>query len=279
MPIHDQSYRRYAGPRLSPARAWRVVAATGLRSLLRKKLFMAVMLFSWAQFVIRSVMIYVSATVPQMDVLAASTETFRSFFEQQGLFVFVVTVYAGAGLIATDRRVHALQIYLAKPLTRTEYIAGKFAILLVVLLAVTWLPAMLLLVVQVMFAGSLDFLSQNLFVIPAITCYGLLYASTASLAMLALSSLSTSARYAGVLYAGALLFTQAMFDVFRGATGSTALSWVSFGANLSQVGDIIFQMSPRYETPWVVSLIVIVSVIAASLWVLERRVRGVEVVA
>ena len=138
---------------------------------------------------------------------------------------------------------------------------------------------MLLLVVQVMFAGSLDFLSQNLFVIPAITCYGVLYASTASLAMLALSSLSTSARFAGVLYAGALLFTQAMFDVFRGATGSTALSWVSFRANLSQVGDIIFQMSPRYDTPWVVSLTVIACVIAASLWVLERRVRAVEVVA
>ena len=240
---------------------------------------MVVMLFSWAQFVGRSVMIYGSATVPQMDVLAPSAETFRSFFELQGLFVFVMTVYVGAGLIATDRRVHALQIYLAKPLTRTEYIAGKFAILLVVLLAVTWLPAMLLLVVQVMFAGSLDFLSQNLFVIPAITCYGVLYASTASLAMLALSSLSTSARFAGVLYAGALLFTQAMFDVFRGATGSTALSWVSFRANLSQVGDIIFQMSPRYDTPWVVSLAVIGCVIAASLWVLERRVRAVEVVA
>ena len=279
MPIHDQTYRRYTGTRLSRGRAWKVVAATGLRALLRKKLFLVVMLFSWAQFVIRSVMMYLSATVPQMDALAPSAETFRSFFEQQGLFVFVMTVYVGAGLIATDRRVHALQIYLAKPLTRTEYIGGKFAILFVVLLAVTWLPAMLLLVVQVMFAGSLDFLRQNLVVIPAVTCYGVLYASTASLAMLALSSLSTSARFAGVLYAGVLLFTQAIFNVFRGATGSTALSWVSVRASLSQVGDVIFQMSPRYDTPWVVSLTVVVSVVAASVLVLERRVRGVEVVA
>ncbi len=279
MPIHDQSYRRYAGPRVPPGSAWRVIAATGLRALLRKRLFLVVLLFSWAQFVVRSVMIYVSATVPQMDVLAPTVETFRSFFEQQGLFVFIMTVYVGAGLIATDRRVHALQIYLAKPLTRVEYIGGKFVILLVVLLGVTWVPAMLLLVVQVMFAGSMDFLRQNPFVVLAITCYGLLYASTASVAVLALSSLSTSGRFVGVLYAGALVFSQAIFDILRGATGSTALSWVSFGANLSQVGDVIFRMSPRYDTSWVISLTAVIAVVTVSLWVLERRVRGVEVVA
>ena len=34
------------------------------------------------------------------------------------LFVFFITVYVGAGLIANDRRANALQIYLSKPLTR-----------------------------------------------------------------------------------------------------------------------------------------------------------------
>ncbi len=278
MPIHDQSYRRYEGARRPMGSAWSVIASTGLRSLVRKKLFMGVMLFSWAPFVVQAVFIYLSANFPQMDIIAPSPDTFRNFFERQGLFVFVVTVWVGAGLISTDLRVHALQIYLSKPLTRAEYIAGKLAILLVLLLIVTWLPAMVLLFLQVMFSGSLEFLSENLFLVPAITVFGLLYALMASFAMLALSSLSTSARYVGVLYAGALLFTEAVFVVLRGVTGSTAMSWVSFTANLSQVGDVIFRMTPRYDTPWPLSLGMVVLVVVVSAWVLERRVRGVEVV-
>ena len=59
--------------------------------------------------------------------------------------MFFITVYAGAGLIANDRRANALQIYLSKPLTRVEYIFGKLAILATFLLLVTWVPAIVLL--------------------------------------------------------------------------------------------------------------------------------------
>ena len=278
MPIHDQSYRRYAGPREKPGSAWAVIAVTGLRSLARKKFFVAVMLFSWLQFLVRAVMIYLAANFPQMEAIAPSSETFRSFFEQQGVFVLFVAVYVGAGLIATDRRVHALQIYLSKPLTRVEYIAGKLAILVTLLLLVTWVPAMLLLLVQVMFAGDFEFLRENLFLIPAITVFGFLYALVVSFAMLALSSLSTSARFVGVLYVGVLLFTGAFATVMNRVTGGTALSWLSFRANLAQLGDVIFRMPPRYDSSWGLSLAVILGVIVVSALVLERRVRGVEVV-
>ena len=276
--LHDQTYRRYTGTRRTQGSAWGVIALTGLRGLVRKKFFLVVMLFSWAQFVVRAVMLYLAANFPQMEVLAPTPEMFREFFEQQGFFVFVVTVYVGAGLISTDRRVHALQIYLSKPLTRVEYIAGKLAILLVLLLVVTWIPAMTLLLLQVVFAGNVTFLRENLFLVPAMTLFGLLYALMASFTMLALSSLSTSARYVAVLYAGALLFTEAIFGTLRAVTGSSWLSWLSFRANLAQVGDVVFRIPPRYDTPWAVSLAVVIGVIIVSAWVLERRVRGVEVV-
>ena len=278
MPIHDQTYRRYGGVRAAPGTAWSVIAVTGLRVLFRKRLFLIVMLGAWAWFVIRAVQVYTSATFPQLDVLAASPEMFRDFFERQGLFAFFVTIYVGAGLIATDRRAHALQIYLSKPLTGAEYVAGKLAILLVLLLLVTWVPAMLLLLLQVLFAGNLEFLRANLFLLPAMTVFSFLYALLASFTMLALSSLSTSARYVAVLYAGAVLFTDAIFGTLSAVTRSTGSSWLSFRANLAQVGDVVFRMPPRYDTPWVVSFAMIVALIAVSTWVLARRVRGVDVV-
>jgi len=42
---------------------------------------------------------------------------------------------------------------------------------------------------------------------------------------------------------------------------------------------MIFRVPPRYETPVVVSLIVLLGLVVISLSILERRVRGVEVVA
>ena len=41
----------------------------------------------------------------------------------------------------------------------------------------------------------------------------------------------------------------------------------------------IFRLPLQYDTPWPVSLLMIVALIALSGVILERRVRGVEVVA
>lgn len=278
MPIHDQGYRRYAGPRKEPGGAWLVIAAAGIRSLLARKLFLAVMLAAWGQFFVRAVIFYLSANFPSLNVLAPSVETFRQFFEMQEVFVLFVTVYVGSGLIANDRRSNALQIYLSKPLGRTEYVAGKLGILGFFLLMVTFVPALALLLLEAMFSASLAFLGEHLFLLPAITLYALVEVSLASFTMLALSSLSTSARYTAMLYAGALFFSAAVFAVLRGVTGSSALAWFSLRANVDQIGDVIFRLGPRFESPWLLSVFVVLLLTGLSVLVLERRVRGVEVV-
>jgi ABC-type transport system involved in multi-copper enzyme maturation permease subunit len=279
MPIHDQSYRRYGGGRTTQGRGWTVIAAAGIRTMIKKRVFLGLILVSWAPFIARAVQIYIAENFAQMALFAPTAETFREFLEQQNFFVFIVTVYAGAGLIANDRRANALQIYLSKPLLRSEYIAGKAAVLFTFLMLITWLPAMVLLLIQVMFAGSFEFVSKNLFLFPAITVATLLEALLATFTMLALSSLSKSSRYVGILYAGILFFTAAVYGAMYAITGgSTKLSYLSLGANLAQVVDVIFRLPPRYSTPWAVSLTVVIGLIVLSISVLERRVRGVEVV-
>jgi len=278
MPIHDQSYRRYGGGKAMPGQAWTVIARAGIMSMIRKRTFLGLLIFAWFPFIARAIQIYVTANYPQVAMFAPTAETFRQFLEQQDFFVFVVTIYVGAGLIASDRRANALQIYLSKPLMRTEYIFGKAAILFAFLLFVTLVPALLLLVLQVLFAGSFAFLKKNFFLFPAISVAAVLQAILATFTMLALSSLSKSSRYVGILYAGIIFCTAAIYGAMLAITGSTRLSWLSLGANLTQVVDVIFRLKPRYATPWPVSLIVIIGLVALSISVLERRVRGVEVV-
>jgi ABC-2 type transport system permease protein len=278
MPIHDQGYRRYRGGK-ARGQGWVVIAHAGIRNFIGKKAFLGLLLLSWFPFFIRAIQIYAAANLPQAAFLAPKPETFRQFLDQQEIFVFFVTVYVGAGLIANDRRANALQIYLSKPLTRAEYVFGKLAVLMTFLLLVTWVPAILLLFIQIAFVGNFTFVKDNLYLFPAITVFAFVQVLLVAATMLALSSLSNSSRYVGILYTAVLFFTQAVYGVVYAVTRSTMMSWVSVSANLTQLGDVIFRLPPKYDTPWIVSLLVISGLIVLSGFVLERRVRGVEVVA
>ena len=241
-PIHDQSYRRYTGQRLPLGRAWTVITGTGLRSLFARKMFLALLIFSWIPFIVRSVLIYAVTMYPTAgQVVPVDARMFMQFIEQQGIFIFLVTVFVGSGLVANDRRANALQIYLSKPLLRMEYIGGKLSILASILLFVTIVPALLLLLLQIGFSGSLEFVRNNAYVVPAIILGSLARVVVASFAMMALSSLSKSTRYVAIMYTGVLFFTEAVYGVLRGITGSSRVAWVSITANIENVTDVVFR--------------------------------------
>ena len=193
--------------------------------------------------------------------------------------MFFVTIYVGAGLIANDRRANALQLYLSKPMTSAEYIAGKLAILFIFLIAVTFLPAMMLLLTQAIFAGNLTFVRNNLYLLPAITLYSLAQVLLAATTMLALSSMSKSSRFVAVMYAGLFFFTPALFNALRGITGSSTFAWLSPTRGAAAARRRDFPAASRATScrrRWR-SLSVVV-LIAGSIVILMRRVRGVEIV-
>jgi ABC-type transport system involved in multi-copper enzyme maturation permease subunit len=278
MPIHDQGYRRYLGGRSAIGKSWQVMARAGVMNVITKRAFIGLMLFAWMPYVVQAVRIYVSNVVTQASFLAPKGETFREFLDQQNFFVFFVTIWVGAGLIANDRRANALQLYLSKPMTSAEYIAGKLAILFVFLTAVTFLPAMMLLLTQAVFAGNLEFVRNNVYLLPAITLYSALLVLLASTTMLALSSLSKSSRFVGVMFAGLVFFTLSLFNALRGITGRSSFAWLSPSSALEQLGDVIFRLQPRYQLSPAIAGLTVIVLIAGSIWILMRRVRGVEIV-
>jgi len=279
-PIHDQSYRHYEGHREPPGKTWAVIAWAGIRNMLAKRAFLGLLIFAFVPFLVRAVQFYLAANYPQFaTVIAPNAATFRDIVSQQATFAFFITIYVGAGLVATDRRANALQIYLSKPISRTEYIVGKLATLLFFLLGVTLVPALLLLLLQISFAANVDILKAHPFLPASIVLATLLMSLVMSCTMLALSSLSNSARYVAILYTGAIFFTTAIFGFLTAITGGTRMAWVSITSNVSQVTDVLFRQAPSYDSPWQVSLIVILALLALSVSVLERRVKGVEVVS
>jgi len=281
MPIHRERYRRREGGIDLRSGAWAVIAANGLRLLVRKRAFLFLMILAWIPVVVRGVQIWAAANVPgmsQIGMLAVAPGMFRDFLNQQEPLIFFITVYVGSGLIADDIRANALQLYLSRPITRTQYVAGKAAILMAALAAVTFVPAMLLLLLVPAFAGSMTFLRDNLVLIPAITAYSVIQITLSAFLILALSSLSKSRWFVAILYAGLAFFTHAVFGVLGAAVEGSSFSWVSIFANVRQVGDVLFRMTPRHDTHPIISAAVIALIIAASAFVLRRRIRAIEVV-
>jgi ABC-2 type transport system permease protein len=279
VPIHDQGYRHYLGQRTPIGRAWWVIARSHIMSAVHYRPFLLLIIAAWLPFAVRAVQIYVASTNLQIaDILATTPDTFRDFLSQQRFFVFLVII-GQAGLIAEDRRTNALQLYLSKPLTRIEYILGKLVPPLAYVLSVTLVPALLLLLLQIIFAGTLTFLRANVFLLPAITLFSLIQALLAAFAILALSSLTKSRRFVAIMYAGLIFFTAAMSQALRGITTSRRWAVISPGEMLDVIASGIFRSRGEPVVPVYVAVIVVFVIIGLAIVILERRIRAVEVVA
>jgi ABC-2 type transport system permease protein len=279
LPIHDQGYRHYAGQRAPHGQAWMVIARTHLLAALKYRPFQILLLVAWGRFAVSAVRIYIATNVPQApSFFAVSPQLFQDFLSGQSIFVFLVTI-AQAGLIADDRRANALQVYLSKPLTRIEYITGKLVPPMIFLLGVTWLPAMLLVVTQIVLSGSFAFLRENLFLLPAITLASFVRTLVSAFLILALSASSKSRRFVSVMFAGITFFTAGMYQSLRAITGSRAWAAISPGDMVDVITAWVFRARSAPPVPVVVALAVVVGLVVLSIVILERRVRAVEVVA
>jgi len=278
MPIYDLSYRQWSGVWTSHPYRWWVITRQGINILGRKRRFLVLMILSALPFLVRCVMLYLSTVLGRIPLLTINAKFFEDFLSQQMFFVFIIAIYAGAGLIANDLKANALQIYFSKPITRRDYVMGKLGVLFFFLALPTLVPGMLLFFLAVLFKSDASFLEQNYWVPASVLGYSLLIIATYSVVMLAVSSLSKSGRFAGIVFAALFFFSRIFYQILSVVLRSTRVAWVSLGNNLTQIGDYLFQVSPQYQSPLWLSAMVLGLLMLGSVWLLHHRVQAVEVV-
>jgi len=278
MPIYDLSYRQWSGVWTSYPYRWWVITRQGINILGRKRRFLVLMILSALPFLVRCVMLYLSTVLGRIPLLTINAKFFEDFLSQQMFFVFIIAIYAGAGLIANDLKANALQIYFSKPITRRDYVMGKLGVLFFFLALPTLVPGMLLFFLAVLFKSDASFLEQNYWVPASVLGYSLLIIATYSVVMLAVSSLSKSSRFAGIVFAALFFFSRIFYQILSVVLRSTRVAWVSLGNNLTQIGDYLFQVSPQYQSPLWLSAMVLGLLMLGSVWLLHHRVQAVEVV-
>ena len=140
------------------------------------------------------------------------------------------------------------------------------------------LPALTLLALQVIFAGSSALITDNPWLVPGITLFCMIEVIAISFVMLALSSLSKSRRFVAAMSAGAVLFAAATYRVLRGLTGSAAWAWISPEDVFDALSIAIFRAPERPTLSLPAAMIAIGAIVAVSIVVLDRRIRAVDVV-
>ena len=90
---------------------------------------------------------------PLGQILQVEPSLFLYFCWVQAAFTYVLTAFVGPSLVSPDLVNGAMPLYLCRPFSRTEYIAGKMSVLVFLLSLITWVPGLLLFVIQASLAG------------------------------------------------------------------------------------------------------------------------------
>ena len=113
---------------------------------------------------------------------------FETFVGIQGGFAFFVALLVGPPLVSRDLRNNALPLYLCRPFSRTEYVMGKMSVILILISAMTWVPQLLLFLLQSYLEGFTWF-STNLSLASAIVISGIVWALLLALLTQTISAL------------------------------------------------------------------------------------------
>ena len=280
MPIYEQTYRRHEarGP-LRRVRFW-PITREALRLILARRAFLILLMMSWLPFVIRVIQIYVITRFPEVNrILPVDGRLFGDFLGWQAVIAMFITIFAGAGLVASDLRTGAILVYLSRPLTRRDYVLGKLAVLLLLNLFITLVPGLLLYLLALGLAPDQFWTWSLAWIGPAIVVESLVISAVVSLIALAISSLSRSARVAGIGFFGLLMGLEITRKTLYAIYGRPETALISPLGTLYSVGVALFDLADHAVTlPWIYAAAVLALVAAGCLLILRSRVRAVEIV-
>jgi ABC-2 type transport system permease protein len=220
-PIADLSYRNYDGPLRSRSVRWWIVSLATMRANVnRSRLgFWMPAALILLTYLIRAVVFYftqgVRAQVEAQGVMMPSgpVNPYADALYQSmalpfvSLMVFIAALVIGSASIAADNRANALLVYLSKPLTRFDYLLGKWMGIFLLLASLIVVPSLLTYLFFVGAYYSDGFLKDNPTLILRLLLAGMLPAALHASLIIGFSAWSKSARIAGSVYAAFYLMT------------------------------------------------------------------------
>ena len=196
MAVYKRTYKAYSGA-LTPAWSrFSVLMRYGLATLFDSRPFTAYTMLCFGPFLAGLGYIYV-VNNPSVQALfgirdggalagSVSNVWFLGFLGFETFMGFILAVWGGPGMITKDFANNSVQLYLSRPLSRTEYVFGKASVLGLLLSCITWVPALILFFVHAQLRSN-GWLWKNFWMAGSIILASLLWIAVISLLSMAVS--------------------------------------------------------------------------------------------
>src|SRR5947207_10062902 len=213
----------------------------------------------------------------------------------QGIVGFFLAMLVGPQQVSRDLTNNALPLYLCRPFSRSEYVVGKMSIVIILLSTITWIPGLILFLLQSYLEGW-SWFSANSWIASAVFLGSLVW-----IVLLALLTQTISAWVKWLVAARAALlgvffiptaFAEIVNQLFQTRWGHLidlraliANVWSGlFGTFLLQTGQTrefrngVMREVVMNEPPLWASWFMLFLICAFCLWLLSRKVKAYEVV-
>jgi ABC-2 type transport system permease protein len=303
MAVFENSYGRYEGQLTPEWSRFLVLPRYALRDVFGSKFFTAVFSLCFIHPLVVAILIYLhhntnAIALMQIDIrelVPIDASFFHHYVEFQNWIAFILAVLVGPVLISRDLANNALPLYLCRPFSRAEYVLGKMMVLVILLSLVTWVPGLLLFLLQAYLEGSRWF-AANWWIAGAIFIGCMTWIILLSLLSLAVSAWVRWRVVAGGALLG-LFFVPSAFGAVVNQLFFTRLGnllspatlmesiWLGlFGRFTREVGsyedawgrgfvDVVLREPPLWAS-WLMAALICL----ACLLLLARKVRAYEVI-
>ncbi len=287
MAVYRHGYTRYDGELTSHLTRLLVLPKFAWQQLMKQRLVTSILVFSMFWPIACGVFVYIANRADLLqdfgldvpDLLVVNANFFILFMYVQSSFAIVLAALAGPSLIAPDLANGALPLYFSRPLSRSDYVVARMLALVGLLSAVTWVPGVLLFLMQSSIAGWAWFAANWMLGV------GIFFGFLLWILLVGLVALAASAYVKWRIVAGALVL--GVFFVMAGASELTnqvlRVRWASAfnpGAAMNQVWNSMLGVDPLAAVPGTPAcLLALGAMVAVLLLVIERRLRPVQVVS
>jgi ABC-2 type transport system permease protein len=291
MAVYKRTYKAYRGP-LTPAWSrFTVLSRYGLSTLFSSRPFTAYTVLCFLPFLVGLAYIYVVHSTAAQALLGVgrampgtvNNTWFLGFLGWESAMGFVLAAWGGPGMITKDFANHSVQLYLSRPISRTEYLCGKISVLAALLSCTTWIPALLLFFVKAELEGH-GWIWENFWMAGSIILSCLIWIAMMSLISMAVAVWVKWRIAATALMLGVFFLLPAIGLVLDAILRTRWGSLLNFTHMITLVWMHLFRVGAAGRraagfdvVPLWSAWATLLSVCAFCFWLLDRKLRAREV--
>lgn len=291
MTIFQKAYQGYTGPLSPPLSRTLVIFRYALADVFQSRLFVAFFFISLLLPLLLMCALYVYHNLDLLLQFDVSLDEFTTIdgnafalamqIPQNGL-LFVMVLAIGPTMISPDLRNNAMPLYLSRPINKASYIFGKLLVLIFLGSLISWIPGLLLILLQAFLEGN-GWFGNNLQIPLASIVTSLTWIVSLSLLAFAVSAWVKSKAVARMFFFGLILLGSILGEVIEEVFGGMGGYIVNLFAALEVLMTALYNADsellgfvPQMPVEIAVLQFLIVSLLA--LFVLTRRIRAFQVV-